>query len=32
MIANETTLYKRLNDTEVDNNRSGYCLQQWANP
>ena len=28
MIANETTLHKRTNDTEINNYRSPYGLQQ----
>ena len=28
MIANETTLHKRPNDTEIKNYRSPYSLQQ----
>ena len=32
MIANETTLSKRLNDPEINNCRSQYGLQQWTNP
>ena len=30
MIANETTLHKRPNDTEINKYRSPYGLQKWA--
>ena len=32
MTANETTLHKRLNDTEFNNYRSPFGLEQLANP
>ena len=32
MIANETTLHKRPSDTEINNDRSLYGLQQWSKP
>ena len=32
MIANETTLHKRPNDTDINNYMSLYDLQQWAKP
>ena len=31
-IANETTIHKRTTDTEINNYRSPYGLQQWARP
>ena len=32
MIADETTLQKRPIDTEINNYRSPYVLQQWEKP